>query len=93
MAGFLSVLGGLTLGSFGTAILLSARHPAWLGVIGLLDGLAMAAAGAAQASTGFSGSAMALSMASSSVFLVWVVLAGAFMWRSASRPGGDGNAG
>jgi hypothetical protein len=91
LAGFLSVLGGLTLGSFGIAVLLSARHPAWLGALGLLGGLAMAAAGAAQASTGFSDLAMALSMASSSVFLAWEILAGAFMWRSASRPGGDGD--
>lgn len=92
LAGFLSLLGGLTLGSFGAAILLSARHPAWLGAMGLLDGLAMAVSGAAQASTGFSGLAMALSMVSSSVFLAWAVLTGASMWRSASRPGGDGDA-
>jgi hypothetical protein len=89
LAGFLSVLSGLTLGGFGVAVLLSARYPAWLGAIGLLDGLAMSAAGAAQASTGFSDLAMALSMVSSSVSLAWGVLAGVFMWRSAaSRPGG-----
>ena len=89
LAGFLNVLSGLTLGGFGVAVLLSARYPAWLGAIGLLDGLAMSAAGAALASTGFSDLAMALSMVSSSVSLAWGVLAGVLMWRpAASRPGG-----
>jgi hypothetical protein len=47
----------------------------------------MLAAGAAQASTGFSGSAMALSMVSSAAFLVWAVLAGVLMWRMAASEG------
>ena len=91
LAGLLSILGGLTLVAFGLAVLRSARYPAWLGAIGLLDGLGMAAAGAAQASTGFSGLAMALSMLTSSVFLAWAVLAGALMRRWATRSGGDGD--
>ncbi len=90
--GLLGLLGGLTLVAFGLAVLGSARYPAWLGAIGLLDGLGMAAAGAAQAATGFSGSAMALSMVSSSVFLAWAVLAGVLMRRWAARPGGEGDA-
>ena len=81
LAGFLSVLSGLTLIATGIAILLSARYPAWLGVVGLLDGLGLLAAGVAQASTGFSAAAMTLSMAASSVFLVWAPLAGLLMWR------------
>jgi hypothetical protein len=92
LAGLLSVLGGLTLIAFGLAVLRSARYPAWLGAIGLLDDLGMAAAGAAQASTGFSGLAMALSMLTSSVFLLWAVLAGVLMWRWAFRSGDGGDA-
>jgi hypothetical protein len=46
----------------------------------------MQAAGAAQASTGFSDLAIMLSMLSSSGFLGWAVLAGVLMWRVASRP-------
>ena len=53
LAAFVSVLSGLTLIAFGLASLRSTRYPAWLGAIGLLDGLGMAAAGAAQAATGF----------------------------------------
>jgi hypothetical protein len=92
LAGLLSVLGGLTLIAFSLAVLRSARYPTWLGAIGLLDGLGMAAAGAAQASTGSSGLAMALSMLTSSVFLAWAALAGALMLRWATRSGGDGDA-
>jgi hypothetical protein len=49
-------------------------------------------AGTAQASTGFSGLAMNLSMLASFVLLVWAVLAGILMWRLAPRLGGDSDA-
>ena len=92
LAAFVSVLSGLTLIAFGQAILRSTRYPAWLGAVGVLDGLGMAAAGAAQASMGFSGLAMTLSMLSSSVLILWLALVGAFRWRWASRSssGSDG---
>jgi hypothetical protein len=41
------------------------RYPYWVGVIGLLDGLGMVAAGAAHASSGFSALAMTISMTAS----------------------------
>src|SRR4051812_35977918 len=91
LAGVLSILSGLTLTAFGLAVLRSARYPAWLGAVGLLDGAGMLAAGAAQASTGFSGLAMDLSMVSSSVLLVWAVLAGILMGRTVC-PGAEGGA-
>jgi hypothetical protein len=47
-------------------------------------------AGAAQASTGFSGMAMTLSMAASAVLLLWVILAAVHMWRLAPQLGADG---
>ena len=80
------MLSGLSVLAFGVAILSGARYPAWLGMVGVLDGLGMVAAGAGQASMGFSGLAMTLSMASSSVFLLWSILAGVLMWRWASLP-------
>ena len=85
LAGFLSVLFGLTLLALSLAVLLSIGYPAWLGVIGFLDGLGMAAAGMAQVSTGFSGLAMTLSTLATSIFLVWMTLAGILMWRLASQ--------
>lgn len=92
LAGFLSLLSGLTLAALGAAMVQSARYPAWLGLTGLLGGMALVAAGAAQASTGFSGLAMALSMAATSVLLVWVILASVLMWRLAPRLADRGDA-
>jgi hypothetical protein len=85
LASLLSITTGLTLIAFGLAMLLGARYPRRLGAIGLLDGVGMVAAGAAQAATGFSALAMTLSMAASSVLLIWIILAGIFMWRLAPR--------
>lgn len=91
LASLLSLLSGITLTVFGVSIVLSTRYPIWMGGIGLLVGLGLVATGAVQASTGFSDLAMALSMLGSSVLLIWVILAGIFMWRLAPRlpSGGD----
>ena len=64
LASFLSVLSGLTLIAFGLATHASVRYPAWSGAAGVVVGLGMSAAGAVQTKMGFSGVAMALSMAS-----------------------------
>lgn len=92
LASLLSLMSGLTMAVFGVALTLSIRYPVWLGGISLLGGLGTVAAGAAQASTGFSSLAMTLSMAASSVLLVWAILVGALMWRLASRLAGEGDA-
>lgn len=91
LASLLSLVSGLTLAAFGVAILLSTRYPAWLGGIGLLGGLGMVAAGAAQASTGFSDVAMTLSMLASTVLLLWSILTGVLLWRSAPQVACDGD--
>ncbi len=83
MASLLGVVFGLTISVFGISMLLGRRFPAWLGWLGLLGGLGTVAAGVAQAYTGFSGLAMALSMPASGVLLVWAVVVGAFLWRLA----------
>src|SRR5919199_7022383 len=90
LASLLSLVSGLTLTAFGVAIALSTRYPAWLGGIGLLGGLGTVAAGVAQASTGFSGVAMMLSMLASTVLLLWAILTGVLLWRSAPRLAHDG---
>ncbi len=83
LAGYLSLLSGFTLAVLGFAILRSARYPRWLGLIGVADGLGMMAAGAVQASTGFSALAMMISMPASFVMLVWLVAVGIRMGRLA----------
>ena len=92
LASLLSLTWGLTLVAFGLALLSSARYPVWLGALGLLGGLGTVAGGAAQASTGFSELAMTLSMAASSVLLIWALLAGALMWRLAPPTRADEHA-
>jgi hypothetical protein len=92
LASLLSLVSGLTLTAFGVAIFFSIRYPTWLGGLGLLGGLGTVVAGTAQASTGFSGLAMNLSMLASSVLLVWTILAGVLTWRLAPRLGGDSDA-
>jgi hypothetical protein len=89
LAALLSITTGLALIAFSFAMLVSMRYPHWVGVIGLLDGLGMAAAGGAQASSGFSALAMTISMTASSVLLLWIILAGILMWRLAPRLGNN----
>jgi hypothetical protein len=83
LAGLLNVVFGLTLAVLSVAILSSTRYPAWLGAGGLLVALAMLMTGAAMASSGFSGTAMSLSMVAAVLFLIWVTLAAVRMWRLA----------
>ena len=85
LGSLLSLLFGFTLTIFGLAIVLTTRYPTWLGGIGVLGGLGMVAAGAAQAYTGFSGLAMTLSMLTSSVLLIWFIVSGILMWRLAAK--------
>jgi hypothetical protein len=85
LASLLSIVSGLTLIVFAIALTMSARYPIWLGGLGLVSGLGLLAAGIAQATTGFSGMAMTLSMVASAVLLIWIILAGALMWRLAPQ--------
>src|SRR5262249_54203581 len=83
VAGPRSVLSGLPVTGLGVALGRSRRFPAWLGWAGLLAGVGTIAAGVAQAYTGFSPLAMALSMPASSILLVWAIAVGASLWRLA----------
>ena len=89
LASLLSLLFGLTLAAYGVSQLLSAHAWKWLGWLGVTGGLGSAGAGIAQAHTGFSAAAMALSMGASSLTLLWVLLVGVFLWR---LRGGEGAA-
>ncbi|MBD0286861.1 MAG: hypothetical protein ICV79_15740 [Flavisolibacter sp.] len=85
LAALLSIVSGLTLTGFSLAVLHSTRYPVWLGWIGLVNAVGTLAAGAAQASTGFSDLSMTLSMLTSSLLLVWVIIVGILLWRLSSR--------
>ena len=83
---------GFTLCVFGLAMLFSRRYPAWLGVTGILGGLATVAIGLEQASNGFSSLALNLFMVVGPVDLMWICVTGVLMWRLAPRLAGDGDA-
>jgi hypothetical protein len=85
LASLFSLVSGLTLVVFALALVRSTRYPTWLGGLGLVGGLGLLAASTAQATTGFSGGAMTLSMAASAVLLLWIILVAVRMWRWADR--------
>jgi hypothetical protein len=82
LASILSLLLGLTVSTYGIALLTDPRLPKWLGFLALVGGVATAIAGIVMASTGFSGTAMAISMSSASLLLCWMVALGVSVWRN-----------
>jgi hypothetical protein len=90
LASLVSILFGLTLSLYGIAVLRSSRYPKWLGAVGLAGGLGTVTGGIVQASTGFSGLAMTISMTASSLLLIWMVSIVVHMWRLAPRLETDG---
>ena len=84
-----SLLLGSTLTVFGLAMLFSKRYPTWLGVIGMLGGLATVAIGLEQASNGFSDLALMAFMVVGPVDLIWAIATGILMWRLAPQLAGD----
>jgi len=86
LASLFSLLLGLTVIVYAVAIVYDRRFPAWLAWLGALGGLGSVAAGVAQAYTGFSGLAMAISMPASVLLLLWLVGVGAYLWRRRAVP-------
>ena len=82
-ASLLSLIFGLTVSVFGIALLLSPRFASWSGWLGLVSGGGTAAAGIAQAYTGFSSLAMSMSMPASLLLLIWAVVIGIRLWHLA----------
>lgn len=89
LASLLGILFGLTVLLYGVAILLSSAGGAWLGVFGVLAGVATLASGIVQAHAGFSDIAMTTSMPGTLLVLLWSVCIGVFLLR---RPGSAENA-
>ena len=82
LASVMGLLFGLTAVLYGGALLSSEEGPNWLGVLGIVGGAATMASSIVQAHTGFSDVAMAVSMPSSLVLLLWTTLVGVFLLRS-----------
>jgi hypothetical protein len=82
LAGFLSLLTGVTTLAYSQSILSGRRFPRWFGWVGHLIGLGFMLSGVVQGATGFSGLAMALSMTASIAFLFWIAWLAITLWRS-----------
>jgi hypothetical protein len=85
VASLTSLLFGLTIVTFGIALLFGERFPKWAAWLALAGGIGTVSAGIAQAYTGFSTLAMMVSMPASIVLLIWAIAVGALMWRLAPR--------
>ncbi len=83
LASISSVLFGLTVSIYGTALCIDHRFPRWLGVLALAGGVPTAIAGVVIAHTGFSDLAMAINMPASSLLLCWMVVLGVYGWKRA----------
>ena len=85
LASLMSLLFGITVAVYGVAMTLSPIYPSWVGFLAMLDGLGIAAAGIVQAYTGFSESAMMISMPAGLLLLVWMIVIGVLMWSRVSK--------
>jgi hypothetical protein len=83
LASVMGALFGLTVLLHGMALMLSPVAPSWLGVFGALAGLATLISSVVQAHAGFSDVAMATTMPSSLLILVWSICVGIFLLRTA----------
>jgi hypothetical protein len=81
LASILSLLFGLTVSTYGIALLIDPRFPKWLGFPALAGGISTAIAGVIMAYTGFSETAMTISMSSAILMLCWMVVLGVSVWR------------
>lgn len=76
LASMTGLLFGLTALIFGIALWLDRRLPRWMGVVAIVGGPAVAAAGVLFAYMGFSRLAMDINMPSSSLLILWLILMG-----------------
>ena len=74
LASIVTLLTGLTVCVYGISLIVDRDRPKWLGSLGIIDGGLLMISGIVTAYTGFSGTAMTLSMPSSTLLLVWVIL-------------------
>lgn len=80
LASIFSLLMGLSVTSYGRALISDHSFPNWLGGLAILGGLPLVVAGIVMAYTGFSGTAMNINMVSSTLLLGWLVIMGFRLW-------------
>jgi len=86
LAAMSSLMLGVTVMLYSTALIADQRFPKWLGWLGLVGGLPTAVSGIMMAYTGFSDMEMMINMPASGMVLAWVLAVGVLMWRLSSTP-------
>jgi hypothetical protein len=81
LASTASLLFGLTVIAYGLALLRAGLYPVWICGFAILPGLGSALAGVVMAHSGFSELGMTISMAASSLLLLWMLGIGVWMWQ------------
>jgi hypothetical protein len=81
LASISSILFGVTVSTYGLALLADRHFPRWLGAFAIAAGAPTAIAGVVMAYTGFSGLAMAISIPSGSLLILWMVVLGVYDWK------------
>ncbi len=89
LASMFSLLMGITAAIYGVALVSDRTFPKWLGWLAIIGGIPIAAAGIIMAYNGFSDSAMTINLSASSLLLVWMIMAGVWVWRLASAKSSD----
>lgn len=81
LASFVQILFGAAMTLYGAAIARARSFPHWLGWLGAIAGLGLAAGGLLSANTGFSPVEMTVAIPASVVAVLWIVLLGGVLWR------------
>ena len=80
LASILALLFGITVTTYGVALVSDRSFPKWLGWLAILGGIPIAVAGLIMAYTGFSDLGMTINLSGSSLVLVWMLVVGLRMW-------------
>jgi hypothetical protein len=81
LASSMAVLFGVTVILYRMAIASSKRFPTWLGSVGGIGGLGTVVGGLLSANTGFSTTDMNIALPFNLVVVIWMILAGVFLWQ------------
>ena len=80
LASILALLFGITVTTYGVALVSDRSFPKWLGWLAILGGIPIAVVGLAMAYTGFSDLGMTINLSGSSLALLWMLVVGVWMW-------------
>lgn len=82
LASIFSLLMGITGIIYGSAFLWDRTTPKWLGWLGIVGGIPVAAAGLLYAYQGFTDPGMTINMVASPIMLIWIINLGVWLWRT-----------